>query len=293
MKNFYPISFYLNQKFVFDILAILEDGFSQMQSLKRTENSESSSDKKINGEIGISNAFGFLGISLGGSKDSNQKAGNQQESEFQKVHTPNSLFAKMRQILFKKNLVRTNDIMKAQPGEFVEFKAILRKNPIIDNLESYFSVFKLAMNFEDKPVGNQKNIKLEQQSNKKIFSQFDNLVGQLKADGNIDLLGEHTGLENFTAVITIDGDYLNDPLLTDIADGEFSVFGKVIRVLDEKSNDKINLLRKTSLSKINNVLLDQMFSGFQNLENDGIKSSEFKPEVDPPVVQIIPISIFT
>ena len=34
MKNFHPISFYLNQKFVFDILAILEDGFSEMQNLK-------------------------------------------------------------------------------------------------------------------------------------------------------------------------------------------------------------------------------------------------------------------
>lgn len=293
MKNFYPISFYLNQKFVFDILAILEDGFSEMQSLRTIENSENTSDKKINGEIGVSNAFGFLGISLGGSNNKGEKKGNIQESEFKKVHTPNSLFSKMRETLFKKNLVRTHEIMKAQPGDFVEFKAILRKNPIIDNLENYFSVFKLAMTFEDKPVGNQKNIKLEQQSNKKLLNQFENLVEQLRSDGNIDLIGEHTGQENFTSVLTIDGDYLNDPMLSDMADGEFSVFGKVIRVINENSDDKINLLRKTSLSKINNVLLEQMFSGFQNLENDGLKASDFKPEVDPPVVQIIPISIFT
>lgn len=291
MKNFHPISFYLNQKFVFDILAILEDGFSQMQTLKQVENSESNTDKAVKGDIGISNAFGFLGVSLGGNRSKADKQANQQESEFKKVHTPNSLFAKMREILTKKKLVRTREIMSAKPGEFVEFKAVLRKNPMIDNLESYFSVFKLAMNFQDKPQN--KTQRAEIQSNKKMFEQFENLVNQLKAGGNIDLIGEHTGTEVFNSVLTIDGDYLNDPSLSDLADGEFSVFGKVIRVLPKDSEDNINLLRKTSLSKINDALLNQMFSGFENLEDEGLKNADFVKEVNPPVIQVIPISIFT
>jgi hypothetical protein len=291
MKNFHPISFYLNQKFVFDILAILEDGFSEMQTLRKVDNTENATDKQIKGDIGISNAFGFLGVSLGGHRNKNEKAGSQEEAEFKKVHTPNSLFAKMREILFKKNLVRTRDLMKVKPGEFIEFKAVLRKNPIIDNLESYFSVFKLAMNFQDQP--NNKQQKSEQQTNKKLIEQFENLVQQLKAGGNIDLIGEHTGEEKFNSVLTIDGNYLNDPSLSDLADGEFSVFGKVIRVLEEDSKEKINLLRKTSLSKINDALLNQMFSGFQNLEEGGLENADFDKEVNPPVIQVIPISIFT
>ena len=107
------------------------------------------------------------------------------------------------------------------------------------------------------------------------------------------MIGEHTGEEKFNSVLTIDGDYLNDPSLSDLADGEFSVFGKVIRVLDSESDDKINLLRKTSLSKINDRLLNEMFSGFENLENDGLKNADFMKEVEPPVIQVIPISIFT
>lgn len=291
MKNFHPISFYLNQKFVFDILAILEDGFSEMQTLRKIDNAEQQTEKQIKGDIGISNAFAFLGVSLGGHRNKNEKSEIQEQSEYKKVHTPNSLFAKMRERLTKKKLVRTRDLMNAQPGEFIEFKAILRKNPIIDNLESYFSVFKLALTFDDTPK--QKNKKNEQNSNKKILSQFENLVEQLKAGGNIDLIGEHTGEEKFNSVLTIDGDYLNDPSLSDLADGEFSVFGKVIRVIDENSEDTVNLLRKTSLSKINDTLLNQMFSGFENLDNDGLKNADFVKEVKAPVIQVIPISIFT
>lgn len=291
MKNYHPISFYLNQKFVFDILAILEDGFSQMQTLKQVENSELNNDKKINGDIGISNAFGFLGVSLGGNRSKSDKQVSQNEAEFKKVHTPNSLFAKMREILTKKNLVRSKDFLTAKPGEFVEFKAILRKNPIIDDLESYYSIFKLALEFQDQPQkGNQKK---EIYANKKMLAQFENLVNQLKDGGNIDLIGEHTGNEKFNSVLTIDGDFLNDPSLSDLADGEFSVFGKVIRVLPENSDERINLLRKTSLSKINDTLLNQMFSGFENLEDGGLKNSDFNKEIVPPVIQVIPISIFT
>jgi hypothetical protein len=275
MKNLHPISFYLNQKFVFDILAILEDGFSEMQTLKRID----------------SNAFGFLGVNLGGYRNKNQKAESQEQAEFTKIHTPNSLFAKMREVLFKKNMVRTIDLLKSKPGEFVEFKAVLRKNPMIDSLENYFSIFKLAMNFQEKPTG--KDQKNEQLFQKKMLEQFDTLLTQLKAGGNIDLIGEHTRTENLTAVLPIDSDFLNDPSLNDLADGEFSVFGKVIKVLDHNSSETVNLLRKTSLSKINDQLLDNMFSGFENLDEHGLKNANFIREIKPPVVQVIPISIFT
>jgi hypothetical protein len=292
MKNFHPISFYLNQKFVFDILAILEDGFSEMQNLKTSSTIENEKERGVNGEIGLSNAFAFLGVSIGGQRKKNTKEGDVSESEFKKVHTPNSLFAKMREILFKKKLVRTHDLINAKPGEFVEFKATLRKNPIIGNLESYFSLFKFGIMFQDKPTT--KEQRAEQTANKKMIEQFESLVQELKQGANIDLIGEIVGKENINSVLTIDNNFLNDPSLSDIADGEFTVFGKIIKVLPESSNDKINLLRKTSLSKLNEALLNQMFSGFQNFnEDDGLTNSEFIKEIESPAIQVIPISIFT
>jgi len=291
MKNFHPLSFYLNQKFVFDILAILEDGFSEMQTLKKSSTIENEKERGVNGEIGLSNAFGFLGVSIGGQRKKNTKEGDLSESEFKKVHTPNSLFAKMREILFEKKLVRTNDLLNAKPGEFVEFKATLRKNPIIDNLESYLSLFRLSFAFQDKSHSKEK--RAEQAANKKMLEQFESLVNELKQGANIDLIGELVGKDKINSVLTIDNNYLNDPSLSDIADGEFTVFGKVIKVLSEDSDDKINLLRKTSLSKLNEALFTQMFSGFQDLDSSGITSAEFIKEIESPAIQVIPISIFT
>ncbi len=292
MNNFHPISFYLNQKFVFDILAILEDGFSEMQNLKTSSSIENEKERGINGEIGLSNTFAFLGVSIGGQRKKNVKEGDVSESEFKKVHTPNSLFAKMREILFEMEIVRTRDLLFASPGEFVEFKATLRKNPFIGNLESYFSLFKFGIAFQDNPKNNRQ--KAEHNANKKIVRQFEGLVQELRQGANIDLIGELVENDKITSVLTIDNNFLNDPSLSDIADGEFTVFGKTIKVLPESSNDKINLLRKTSLSKVNEKFLDEMFSGFQNFnEDDGISNSEFIKEIESPAIQVIPISIFT
>jgi hypothetical protein len=288
--NEFPISFYLNQKYAFDILAILDNGFTDIRTLKTSANAEDTKENKLKGEVGVNNVFAFLGVTLGGEKNSSKREGTLEESEFSKVHTPNSLFAKVRTSLHSRGLVRTDKFMDSTTGEFVEFKATLRKNPVIDNLESYLSVFRLALNFEDKSQG--KAQKQGQQNNKKLLDQFQGLVTQLQSDGNLDLIGEHVGEEKFKAVLTIDNSYLNDPSLNDLADGEFTVFGKVIKVLPDTSNDSVNLLRKTSLSKVDNSLLTEMFSGFQNMAAHGLKDADFIKDIKPPVIQVVPISIF-
>lgn len=63
-------------------------------------------------------------------------------------------------------------------------------------------------------------------------------------------------------------------------------------MIDSHSNEHINLLRKTSLSKVSDELLTQMFSGFQNLDEHGLKNTDFVKEIRPPVIQVIPIAIF-
>jgi len=286
----FPIPLYLNQKYVFDILAMLEDGFSQIQSLKTLESSSTSSADNLRGEIGLSNVFAFLGVKLKGETGSSSKDNNQSTIETQKIHTPNSLFAKMITALDKKELIKKENILSTTTGEFVLFKSTLRKNPIIDNFESYFSLFRLAFSFTDNGQQN-KQQKLETQANKKLLEQFDTLLKQLKSEGSLDIISDSIGSEKFKAVLTIDRDYLNDPSLSDIADGEFFVFGKTIKVIKD-GEDKINLLRKTSLSKFSDATLTKMLAGFQSMDEHGLKNADFVTEVKAPVLQVIPIAIF-
>ncbi|GAB2965239.1 hypothetical protein GCM10027048_38560 [Hymenobacter coalescens] len=286
----YPIILYLNQKYVFDILAIIEDGFSQMHTMKTTESSAADSSQKARGEVGLSNVFAFLGVKLEGEKNNQNKNTSELSSETQKVHTPNSLFARMQSSLDNRELIVKDRILESTTGDFVLFKAKLRKNPIIDDLESLVSIFRLALGFTEDSM-QPKQQKNETNKNIKKLEQFDHLVKQLKNEGSIDLIGDSVN-ETFNAVITIDREYLNDPSLSDIADGEFFVLGKTTRIIKEGSNQSINLLRKTTLSRFTNTALKEMFSGFQSMSQHGLKDSEFITEIEAPVIQVIPIAIY-
>jgi hypothetical protein len=286
----FPIPIYLNQKYVFDILAMIEDGFSQIQTLKTISSSANESSHKVQGEIGLNNIFAFLGVKMSGEADKKNKGNNEISAEKQKVHTPNSLFGKMQNLLEEQNLIKKTNILESETGDFVLFKATLRKNPAIDTLESYLMFFKLAMNFTDKNQQG-KQQRTDGQNNEKLLKQFELLVTQLKLEGSLDLIGENVGDEIFKAVLTIDRDYLNDPSLSDIVDGEFFILGKTIKIIKAK-NEGINLLRKTSLSNVSQSMLEQLFSGFQNLGQHGLKDTHVITNINGPVLQIIPIAIY-
>jgi hypothetical protein len=286
----FPISFYLNQKYVFDILAMIEDGFTQIQTLKTTTSSNDELLQKGQGEVGLSNVFSFLGIKMSAEIGKQKKQGNETSSEAQKIHTPNSLFGKMQLLLDNQGLIRKESIMSSATGDFVLFKATLRKNPVIDTLENYLALFKLASNFTD---GNKysKQQKSESQNTEKLLKQFEVLVNELKLEGSLDLTGESIGEETFRTVLTIDRDYLNDPSLSDIADGEFFVLGKAIKIIKSEAIG-INLLRKTSLSNVSQSMLDSIFSGFQNLAQHGLNDVDIITTIKGPVLQVIPIAIY-
>ncbi|MBC8083571.1 MAG: hypothetical protein H7Z21_10200, partial [Hymenobacter sp.] len=193
-------------------------------------------------------------------------------------------------LLDNKGLIKKESLLSSATGDFILFKATLRKNPAIDTLESYLSLFKLASIFTEnnKPGKQQKG---EGLNNERVLKQFEILVAQLKLEGSLDLVGESIGDEIFKVVLTIDRDYLNDPSLSDIADGEFFVLGKTIKNISSQ-NEAINLLRKTSLSNVSQTMLDSIFSGFQNLAQHGLKDVEITTSITGPALQVIPIAIY-
>ncbi len=56
----YCVPVYLNQAVVFDLLAIVEDGFAHVSTIKTAE----SSKNKGEAGVGATNVFALLGISL-------------------------------------------------------------------------------------------------------------------------------------------------------------------------------------------------------------------------------------
>src|SRR5260370_41832887 len=95
--NPYPAVIYLNQKYVFDILAMMESGFSQLETVKTTQTEQEDKSKRVAGDVGIKNVFSFLGISFSGERATANQSGESHERTAEKVYTPNSLFARRRE----------------------------------------------------------------------------------------------------------------------------------------------------------------------------------------------------
>ena len=123
-----PIALYLNQRLTFDVLASLENGFSRFSTVQTTSSGEKSAEMSGEAQIGVSNVFAILGVQFGvGGRGSQQEGETRSESTTKDViHTPASLFAKLRKDLRSHCLVR--DISGAEglkaihPSDFVEFE---------------------------------------------------------------------------------------------------------------------------------------------------------------------------
>jgi|APEBP8051072266_1049373.scaffolds.fasta_scaffold00730_12 hypothetical protein len=295
--NTLTLPIYLNQKYVFDLLAIIEDGFSQVETIKTGRSKSDSQKQSFKGEVGLSNVFALLKVNFSGDKTNQANETDQQHSSKEKIHTPNSLFSKLRNYLHEKESITTNNFLNGKPGDFVEMQLSLRKNPLIDILDSLSSLMNMWRLLDENNAGQlskgyQKHSQSKNQ-NQKILEQLDSLSNQLKTEGSIDLIGTSTNGENFKVVLTLDRAFLTDLSLSDIADGHFSVLGKITRVIQQQDNETVNLLRKTSLSKINRNLLENAFSGFSQLNEYGFQYQDIELEIHPPVIQLIPVAIFT
>ena len=127
------VPLYLNQKIIFDLLAIQEDGFSQLSTLRTSSSDSETSKSGVGASIGVSNVFALLGVSFSGERGKEKGAQEQTEISQEKVHTPTSLFAKCRSNLIQRGLLQQNFTLEDQnslkSGDFVEFQAVLHKNP--------------------------------------------------------------------------------------------------------------------------------------------------------------------
>lgn len=295
------IPIYLNQKIVFDLLAIIEDGFSQLTTIK-TSTSEAKSHKTDAGaSIGMSNVFALLGVSFKGEKEVEAGTEAQIETSREKVHTPTSLFSKLRSLLKQRHLLKEmpteeGSIEDLKSGQFMEFQAVLRKNPLVDAIESFRQLMEIAVLFTDKQGGPPKRKQgksgRQRDPNELIMRQMDGMLKALTESNSIELVAEILGNSATKAVLSAELDYFNDRSASEIIDGEFRVLGKIVRVVKPGSGETINLLRKTSFGRFQRKIFDELANAFVGAEEVGIKFPELTTEIEGPALQVIPIAIF-
>ena len=302
------IALYLNQRVTFDLLAILEDGFAQMTTLQASSSSSEGSAVEAGGQLGIGNPFAFLGLSLGGKGKRDAATESDEVITKQLFHTPTSLFARLREQLMEKGLVKVLEANSVAfedvvPGQFVEFEAVLRRSPAVSVLETLIGLAPIMEAVDVPPApasagstsrktgGRSKKGQAKQRvqpaKGMKEMNIMKLMLDAVTAAGSEDLVAE-CGVHRF--VLTAERPYFVDSTMNDVIDGTFRVFGKVTRVVPEKAEEGISLLRRSALGNFRDAV-KELQPAFAGLREAGFKG-EVETEIPAPTLQLIPIGIF-
>src|SRR5699024_9695532 len=267
-----------------DLLAVIEDGFSQVKNLNASNEKNKSKESTAGGEIGLSNAFSLLGIgtklkaSLGSeSNDSDIKTTSEE-----RVHTPTSLFSKILTHQIKK----PTDLEHLAPGEFVQFNCLLQQNPLVSLLDSIEQFGVLAIRME----GNKG--KKGKDSNSEMLKQIKAIKNSLTQNEFVDLICTIDESEKLKAVLPVYLNYLFNRNMNEIIDGNFTVVGKVVKVVNDEENN-INLFRNTGFKLFKQEALKNMFASFEKDIDKELDIPEITSEINKPSLLVLPISIFT
>lgn len=293
------IPVYLNQRIVFDLISMLQDGISTVARVTSIEETSSKDERRYGASFGLGQALSsLLKISVGGKRDSTQESNDRNERSEERIHTPASLFQKLRKELATKGgLTKIDGEPKPETGMIVEFVARMRKNPVLEAIETLLGAAELAQSFSEfssKKPGLPAKKKEHQQPESDVailIRKLRNFHERAASGDFVDIIGNLRG-SSYVAVISLEKVYLSDPRMSDLVDGEFVVVGKVVNILGT-SNESVNLLRRVALGAINRNILDQEFAILrQTAEQANIKVPNPDPEVRGPLMQVIPVGIF-
>lgn len=291
MKNDLIIAVYLNQRIVFDLIAILQDGMSTVTRISSSEETKNADTQRYGAAFGLSQALSsLLKIDVSGDREKSHDGSTGFQKSEERVHTPSSLFQKLRSILGADNKIEVvRDQYKPAPGHIVEFGTALRRNPLIQAMDTFTQLFEMALALDTTPgKAGQKNKPNELT---KIKSQVASFSELLKAGDTVDIVSDELPCGH-KAVITLDTEYLNDPTMADLVDGQFQVVGKVTRVIND-STESVSLLRKAAVGAMNEQVLQPIFQQFSvALAAGNIDLPPIEWRIPGPVIQVIPIAIF-
>ncbi len=286
------IPIYINEKIVLDMLAIMEDGFSMVSQINYTEHKENSSSQKIDAEISTSASIlsKLLKIDVSGGISHEGNKGENESIVKEKIHTNVSLLSKFRGFLVQQKILKSDlDFLKMQVGDFIEVEGELQKNPIINYMDSFIDLFRMANIFaEQSQVGDKTQAKNQKKKDDEMVKQIKLFADELKHSGTIDfILSDNKG----TTVLSVQEQYLANDNISEIIGGHFKVLGKVIFICKEDT-ENIDLLRKTSLSILQEDLLNEMFAEFKTEGMKQFNLPELKTKIEGPAAIVIPIAIY-
>ena len=294
-EEFISIPIYLDQKVIFDHMAIIENGYSDFTNIVETDSEGKKRSSIADASLGTSNALSFLGVSLGikAGTVAEKEAKAQKQATKTKIHTPTSLFHIYRDYLIEQELLHViteeTDLASIEAGYFIEMSASLDENPITAFFSSIIEIMTSPiMKFINSPTYSEQTAQSKQQKsqtntqNKEIITFSESIVGKK----NNDLIANDINIDGLKVLLATQEKYFMEGWRKDIIDGEFTILGKVIKTITD-SEESISLAQQGLFKFLPEESLQDFASSMANTSN-GINLPELKTSLSSPAMKVYP-----
>lgn len=286
---------YLNEKVVLDMLAILQDGFSMVSEISTTSQESNDVSGTTKGEMSSGSLLNrVLKIKLGAEVSGEKKQEEQWVSKEARFHTSASLFSEFRRQLIEHDMLTfmasdSLDIHEIQIGDFIEVEGALMKNPLIDILEKFISVYRMSKIFsESVAVGHKKQASQKELAEDAQIQQMRALLEELRVTGTLDFVLKS---DRASLVLSAQEKYLENDNISELIGGNFKILGKVIKICAEK-DEGISLVRKTPLDILDADSLDGLIQAFESNDLKQLHLPEVEIQISAPAAIVIPVAIY-
>lgn len=281
-KENLTIPVYLDEQIVMDLIATIDDGFSEFYTIETTKNKGIGTEVNANGQGKVLKLFKAK-MDLSHSRE-NTNGTKKQES---KVQTVVSMFHNLKQYLNQNGFIEKNN-KEFKNGDFIELQGEFSINPLIDLLNTFSNFFEMSEVINKAAnTSKAKNKRTEALKDMQIESQIKGLIKVFETDGKIDVIC-HSGDKTF--IIPSKKEFFTDGKGDVIRTGNFRMLGKIVKICSEKEN--ISLLRDTKIGKIKSSILDTAIESFNNPEIKNVV--DFEPVVTnyDNAILVYPIAIY-
>lgn len=317
------IPVYLDYNALYGIWGTITGGFSKFEQRIIKSSKTETSKASIGGDAGLDISAIKLGVS--GSKNEEETIGGDLERSLDLFQTDEALFNNLRLVLRQKLLKKIESWDKIEPSDFVEFRGVFRPNPLLRTLKLIDGILKKDYPEDDEYARHLKqNLEKLEKARKYLFegllereglglgqgqgqgqmqSQVQNqkqtqeqLIAVPKIKGaqifEIELTNEikNSNQSKFTAVAALYPNYARDPSMTEISYREFSILGKVSRIIPEKGKG-MDLLQGTPYG---GPIVEELQRDIEPFLHRVYVPPEmqFRYKIDSPLLEVIPIAIY-
>lgn len=313
----YPL--YLDVPMMTSFVAAIEDGIAygsdvvQMKDQRRIVAAEGEGKAKA-GLPSMGIFASLLNFDLRGKITGDQAAGNAEEITLIRRHTEASLFMRLRQMLKENDRVlqinHIEDFQKLQNAEhdyLVEIKGQVFRSPLSEALEAVFRIIDMlgvdvlgTKSPRTQPAGGKKRGKGQQRTASELdelalegeaqlgFRLMQRIREDLAKSKVVDAVMRPSSVDDLTVVMALALEFLPEGTFENLLSGDFSVLGKVTRVVE--GEEEISLYQRTVFSYLGSDDIDAAIS--ELLQSPSLTLSKNPSSVKAPALQLMPLAIY-